>query len=103
MLTSNFKDFGPGPDDSADLQKTITTWKQNVITQQNRKVEFVAETFKVKSGDQAGHWVSSWGTYSCMQYSKNLEFPCQYTAHVSNGKIDRDVVYYDQLYIVKAL
>ena len=103
MLTSNFMGYGPGPEDSADLQKTIDTWKQNVTTQQNRKVGFVQETFNVKSGEQAGHWVSVWGSYSCTQNGKDLKFPFQYTAHVTNGKIDKDLVYYDQLYIVKAL
>ncbi len=103
MLTSDFMDYGPGPEDSANLQKTIDTWKQNVTNQQNRKVDFVAETFNVKSGEQAGHWVSVWGSYSCTQNGKSLKFPFQYTAHVTNGKIDKDLVYYDQLYIVKAL
>lgn len=102
MLTSNYKSNGPGTDDSSPLQKAITTWKQNVIKQQNRKMEFVAEAFNVKSGDQAGHWVSVWGTCSCTQDGKNLKFPIQYTAHVTNGKIDRNIVYYDQLYIAKA-
>src|SRR5665213_50264 len=103
MLTSNYMGYGPGAEDSADLQKTMDDWKKNVTTQQNRKVGFVQETFNVKSGDQAGHWVSVWGTYSCTQNGKDIKFPFQYTAHVTNGKIDKDIVYYDQLYIVKAL
>ncbi len=103
MLSSDFMDYGPGPEDSADLQKTIDIWKQNVSVQQNRKVNFVAETFNVKSGDLAGHWVSVWGNYSCSQNGKDLRFPFQYTAHVSDGKIDQDRVYYDQLYILKTL
>ena len=103
MLTSNYMSYGPGPEDSAGLQKTIDTWKKNVTMQQNRKAGFVQETFNVKSGEQAGHWVSVWGSYSCTQNGKDLKFPFQYTAHVTNGKIDKDLIYYDELYIVKAL
>lgn len=103
MLTSNFMDYGPGPEDSSDLQKTIDSWKENVTTQQNRKVDFVAETFNVKSGDQAGHWVATWGTYSFTQNGKDLKFPFQYTAHLTDGKIDKGVVYYDRLYIMQTL
>ena len=103
MLSNNFMDYGPGPEDSANLQKTIDIWKQNVAMQKNRMVNFVAETFNVKSGVLAGNWVSVWGNYSCSQNGKDLKFPFQYTAHVTNGKIDQDRIYYDQLYIVKAL
>ena len=103
MLTTNFMGYGPGPQDSANLQITIDIWKKNVAVQENRKVNFVAETFNVKSGVLAGNWVSVWGNYSCSQNGKDLKFPFQYTAHVSNGKIDQDRVYYDQLYIIKAL
>jgi hypothetical protein len=102
-VTSGYWGYGPGPGDSTNVQQTTDTWKQNYTTQQNRKVEFVAETFNVKMGDQAGHWVSTWGTYSFTENGKDVKFPYQYTAHVKNGKIDKDVIYYDQLYILKTL
>ena len=103
MLADNYIGYGPGPNDSSDFQKTTEIWKQNITDQQNRKIDFVAETFNIKSGDLSGHWVSTWGTYSFTQNGKDLKFPYQYTAHVSNGKIDKDRIYYDQLYIVQAL
>lgn len=103
MLSSNYVGFGPGPNDSANLQKTTEIWKQNITQTKNRKADFVAETFNVKSGDLSGHWVSTWGTYSFTQNGKDIKFPFQYTAHVSNGKIDQDRIYYDQLYIIQAL
>lgn len=103
MLAGNFMGYGPGPDDSANLQQTTDSWKKNYTMQQNRKADFVAETFNVKSGDNAGHWVSTWGTYSFTQNGKSIKFPYQYTAHVKNGKIDKDVIYFDQLYILKTL
>ncbi len=103
MLASNYMSYGPGPEDSANLQQTIDTWKQNVTMQQDRKVDFVSETFNVKSGDQSGHWVSTWGNYSFTQNGKSIKFPFQYTAHLTDGKIDKDLVYFDQLYILKTL
>jgi len=103
MLSANYMGYGPGPDDSVNLQTTTDDWKQNITRQQNRKVNFVAETFNVKSGDLSGHWVSTWGTYSFTQDGKDIKFPFQYTAHVTNGKIDQDRVYYDQMYILKTL
>ncbi len=103
MLASSYKGYGPGPDDSSNVQQTSDSWKKSNTMQQNRKADFVTETFDVKSGDNAGHWVSTWGTYSFTENGKNVKFPYQYTAHVKDGKIDKDVIYYDQLYVVKAL
>lgn len=103
MLASNFMGYGPGPNDSSNLQQTADSWKKNYTTQQNRKASFVAETFNVKSGDLAGHWVATWGTYSFTQNGKDIKFPYQYTAHVKDGKIDQDRVYFDQLYILQTL
>jgi hypothetical protein len=103
MLSSNYLGYGPGPNDSSNLEQTIAIWKQNISQTKNRKVDFVAETFNVTSGNLSGHWVSTWGTYSFTQDDKDIKFPFQYTAHVSNGKIDQDRIYYDQLYIIKAL
>jgi ketosteroid isomerase-like protein len=103
VLSSDFKGFGPGPSDSGTAKTEIDEWKHNDSVQTNRKVDFVAETFNVKSGDQIGHWVSMWGTYSFTENGKDVKFPYQYTAHVKNGKIDRAIIYYDQLSILKAL
>lgn len=103
MLASNFIGYGPGPTDSGNVQNVADRWKNSNTVQKNRKVDFVTQTFNVKLGDLAGHWVAMWGTYSFTQDGKDVKFPYQYTARVKNGKIDRDTIYYDQLYILKAL
>lgn len=103
VLTPGYKGYGPGPGDSTNVQQTADSWKKGNADQKNRKVGFVAETFNVKGGDLAGHWVSTWGNYSFTENGKDISFPYQYTAHVINGKIDQDRIYYDQLYILKTL
>jgi len=103
MLAPNYKGFGPGPDDSTDAKTTADTWKQNYQIQSNRKINFLPATFNVKSGDQEGHWVTTWGTYTFTQDGKDVRIPYQYTAHIADGKIDRDVIYFDQLSIVRTL
>jgi ketosteroid isomerase-like protein len=103
MLASNYKGYGPGPGDSATAQMVAEGWKHSDSVQLNRKDEFVAATFNVKSGDLAGHWVEMWGTYSFTENGKDVKFPYQYSAHLKNGKIDRDYIYYDKLYVLTAL
>lgn len=103
MLAADYKGFGPGPDDSATIQQINESWKKSNSTQANRKTEFLPETFNVKSGDLGGHWVSTWGTYSFSQSGKDVKVPFQFTARVKNGRINRSVVYYDQLAIMKTL
>jgi hypothetical protein len=103
VLASGFKGYGPSLNDSGDIQSVAAGWRHSDSVQQNRKVEFVSATFNVKSGDLAGHWVEMWGTYSFTEKGKDVKFPYQYSAHVKNGKIDMDYIYYDVLYILKAL
>lgn len=103
LLTEKFKGYGPAPADSSTAEETISSWKENYLTQSNRKVDFLPATFMVLSGDLKGEWVSVWGTYSFTQDGKNLSFPFQYTARVTDGKIDTDRVYYDRLYIFQTL
>lgn len=103
LLTDNYLGYGPGSGDSATAQQTAESWKTSNTMQKDRQVSFVAETFNVKSGDLAGHWVATWGTYGFTQNGKDVSFPYQYTARVKNGKIDTDRIYYDQLPILKSL
>ncbi len=103
MLTSNFMGYGPGFADSAAAPQLAMAWKHNDSVQLNRKVDFVTATFNVKSGDLGGHWVELWGTYSFTENGKAVKFPFQYSAHVKAGKIDRDYIYFDNLYILKTL
>lgn len=103
LMTDNYRGYGPSPTDSSTSEQTITGWQQNYETQLNRKVSFITQTFRVKTGDLKGNWVSLWGDYSFTQNGKDLKFPFQYTARVTKGKIDTDRIYYDRLYILQTL
>lgn len=103
LMATGYKGFGPGPLDSANTEQTIANWKANDSTQSDKKVDFAPVTFRVFSGNEKGNWVTMWGNYSFGQNGKTVKFPFQYTAHVTNGKIDYDVTYFDRLYIMQAL
>ncbi|GAB3326251.1 hypothetical protein ACFQT0_13615 [Hymenobacter humi] len=103
LLASNYKGYGPSAADSFNTEKVMSNWKQTYATQMNRKLSFVYETFRVKSGKLKGNWVSIWGDYSFTQNGKKAGFPVQYTAHVTNGKIDADRIYYDRLFVLQTL
>lgn len=102
-LAGNYKGYGPSAVDSTTTEQLLRRWQQNYATQINRKFTFVAATFRVKSGSLKGNWVSLWGNYAFTQNGKNATFPVHYTAHVTNGKIDVDRIYYDNLYVSQAL
>lgn len=103
LLSEGFKGYGPGPNDSSTTEQTISSWKEMYNTQTNRKFAFVTTTFRVLSGNLKGDWVSVWGNYSFTQNGKDISFPFQYTAKVTDGKIETDFTYYDRLYIIEAL
>jgi hypothetical protein len=103
LLASNYKGYGPSAADSATTEKVVSNWKQSYKAQSNRTFNFVQATFTVKSGSLKGNWVSLWGNYGFTQNGKKLTLPVQYTAHVTNGKIDVDRIYYDNLAITQAL
>lgn len=95
--------YGPGPADSANVADFVDHWKGNYKKQSDRKVSFVAETFNVKTGDLAGHWVAAWGDYTFTSNAITVKFPYHCAYHIANGKIDISRIYYDQLYIVQKL
>lgn len=103
LLASNFKGYGPGPVDSANMEQSTKAWQENYKTETNRKVNFVAQTFLVKSGNLAGKWVSTWGEYTFTQEGKTVTLPYMCSYHVTNGKIDMTRIYYDRLALVTAL
>ena len=104
VLAANFKGFGSSTGkDSGDAKMVAESWKQNDSVQTNRKAEYVVATFVVKQGELAGHWVEMWGTYSFTENGKDVKFPYQYSAHLKDGKIDRDYIYFDRLSILEAL
>jgi len=103
LLAPNYKGRGPGPFDSATAEDVIKTWQSNDSSQTNRKIGSIPATFRVLSGDYQGNWVAMWGEYDCTINGKDLKIPFQYTAHITNSKIDNDITYYDRLYIFQSL
>jgi ketosteroid isomerase-like protein len=103
LLASNNKGHGPSAADSSTAEEVVSEWKQNYKVQSNRKFNFVEATFRVKSGNLKGNWVSLWGDYAFTQNGKNVTFPVHYIAHVTNGKIDVDRIYYDRLSVYQNL
>ena len=103
FLSDNYMGHGPSPKDSSNRDQTIAGWQENAKTQLNPKTSFVSQTFRVTQGNEKGDWISVWGDYSFTQNGTEVKFPYQYTAHITNGKIDRSGVYYDRLYIMETL
>lgn len=103
LMAANYKGYGPATTDSTNREKVISEWRENNQVQANRKVSFVTQTFRVKSGNLEGDWVSLWGDYSFSQNGKEVTIPFQYTARVSNGKIATDRIYYDRLQVMQTL
>jgi len=95
--------YGPGPADSAGVAEFAEHWKGNYKMESDRKVSFVAETFNVKTGGLAGHWVATWGDYTFTSNGITVKFPYHCAYHIADGKIDISRIYYDQLYIFQKL
>ncbi|MBO0933019.1 nuclear transport factor 2 family protein [Fibrella aquatilis] len=103
LVSSAYIAHGPGGADSATIEKTVKLHQTFHQYQTNRKNEFSAQSFRIPSGNMKGDWVSLWGyyTYTDMRGGKAVTFPYQYTAKVTNGKIETDRLYYDELSILK--
>ena len=98
LLTDTYRGYGPAATDSATRDKTMAQWEQRYKTQLNRKVRYEGQTaFQVKTGRNRGNWVATWGEYSFMEAGKTLKAPFHYIAHLTNGKIDVDRSYVDNL------
>jgi hypothetical protein len=103
LMAGTYKGYGPSAADSVNFDQEIAAWQENYKTQTDRKVGFVTITFNVKGGDLQGNWVAIWGNYTFTEGGKTITFPFQSSSHVTNGKVDRNVIYYDRLAIVQAL
>jgi hypothetical protein len=90
LLAPTYKGYGPAAADSATGAQLIRTWQVNYQVQATRKVDFITQTFNVKTGTLRGHWVSVRGEYRFTQGGKPLKLPFQYTARVTNGQLDQD-------------
>lgn len=49
-MTDKCISYGPAPTDSANVAQFAEHWQANYKTQSDRKVSFVAESFRVLSG-----------------------------------------------------
>jgi len=103
LLADNYMGYGPASTDSSNAEQTIKGWKEVPNFRSNQKANFVTQSFRVLLGEFKGNWVSMWGTFSFTQNGKNISFPFQYTVKVTNGKIERGTIYYDNLFIYQAL
>lgn len=103
MLDKTYMGYGPAATDSSTVEQEMKVWEQNYKTQSDRKVGFITQTFKVSSGPQKGSWVSLWGNYTFTSGGKTITFPFQYTASVSNGKINKGIIYYERLSVLQQL
>ena len=98
LLADNYRGYGPGATDSVTRDKAMAQWQQHYKTQLNRKVRYEGQTaFQVKTGRNRGNWVATWGEYTFTQAGKTLQLPFHYIAHMTNGKIDVDRTYVDNL------
>jgi len=103
FLAGNYKGYGPGPNDSATAEQVIATWQENYKTHTNRKANFVEHTWHVTEGQYEGNWVAMWGDYNCTINGKDVRVPFQTTAHITNGKIDSSISYWDDFRIYQSL
>lgn len=103
FLAEKYIGYGPALNDSINKQNNINAWKENHKVRTNQKVGFVTQTFRVLQGDLKGDWVSQWGNYSFTQNGKDIKIPYQFTALVTNGKIDRSTIYFDNLAVLQKL
>ncbi|WCO02733.1 hypothetical protein [Psychroserpens ponticola] len=103
LLSDTYVNNGPSNGESSTKAEEIASWKDIHKIRTNQKNEYVVNTWRVLEGDYKGHWVSIWGTYTFTQDGADIILPYQYTAMVENGKIQKSVIYYDNLAIAKAM
>jgi hypothetical protein len=101
LMAENYMSYGPNITDSRDAQKELLAWAENYKTQTNRKIEFVSLYFKVEPGDYSANWVNLSGIYSCDIDGINMAIPVQITSLVENGKINKQLIYFDNLELVQ--
>ncbi len=103
LLADDYQGTGPSNGDISTKTEVITSWTESHKKRTNQKNEYVYNTFRVLNGDLKGDWVSIWGTYMFTEQGKDITLPYQFTAEVKNSKIQRSVIYYDNLAVVQAM
>ncbi|GAA4399187.1 hypothetical protein GCM10023187_10650 [Nibrella viscosa] len=100
QLAANYRSYGPGARDSANVDQWLGIWSERYKMQQDRKITVYASlATRVKEGPLKGDWVMLWFDYSALSVSegKPVTVPVQLTVKVDNGKIVQERMYYDGL------
>lgn len=103
LLADDYVGSGPSNGDTQTKAELIESWKEAHKVRTNENNEYVYNTFRVLEGDLKGDWVSVWGTYTFTENGKDISLPYQFTAHVKDKKIQKSVIYYDNLAVIKAM
>jgi ketosteroid isomerase-like protein len=103
LLSDDYISAGPSNGETSTKAEEITNWKEAHKVRTNQKNEYVVNSWRVLDGDYKGDWVSIWGTYTFTENGKEIVLPYQYTAMVDGGKIQKAVIYYDNLAVVTAM
>ena len=102
LIDPAYMAHGPGAADSANTEKTMTTWQTAYQFQTDRKNDFSAQSVRIPWGPMQGDWVLLWGYYGYSdKRGGKAYFPYHYTAKVAKGKIVSDRLYYDELSVLK--
>src|SRR5205814_5455476 len=91
--------YGPGAKDSSTVDEVLKTWKNNYMTELDRKINFIQMTWRVIEGYYKGDWVAIWGIYSYTDKvsGKRMDIPYHSVGKIVNGKISNNWSYYDLL------
>lgn len=93
LVSSTYMGYGPSLSDSLSFEQLMEGMrgKPRPI---NVKYDLL-HSFIIKQGPMKGTWVEAWGTQYTTLAGKSVRFPFHYVSQVANGKILRDIVYFD--------
>lgn len=102
FLADDYMQHGPAIKDSLNKEQDLNAWKKN-WREQYRSIKYdqaagLAYTVTPEMNARvAGDWVMEWGTISVAY--KNGMLPVKFNIHltmrITNGKVDREYVYYN--------
>ena len=101
-LADDYMQHGPAMRDSLTKEQEVSVWKKNWKEQYRsityRQAAVLAHNVKPESNSPlTGDWVMEWGNIS-VEYKNGLppiSFNLHLTMHITNGKVDREYVYYN--------
>ena len=99
FLAADYIEYGPGPDDTANLQQVLDRWRVAAAQRTDESIkDWRTLSVREKSGLQEGDWVMGWGVYQWTERSDGtvINLPFQVTARVGDGKLREAKMYYDR-------